>query len=86
MTRAVLRAVGTVLRVTSANRSGEPPARTAADAARALGTKVALILDAGPAPGGVPSTVVKVEGDHWQMIREGAITARQLTAAIEAHD
>lgn len=75
---ALLRAVGSVLSVTSANRSGEPPAITADAAAAALGSRVALILDAGRSPGGVPSTVVRVDGDEVQVLREGAISEAEI--------
>ena len=78
---ALLRAWGGVLAVTSANRSGEPPARTATEACAALEPFVALALDAGPAIGGVPSTVVKVDGDNVEILREGAISAEKIRAA-----
>ncbi|MBN1558229.1 MAG: threonylcarbamoyl-AMP synthase [Lentisphaerae bacterium] len=73
LTQALLRACGGVLRVSSANRSGAPPALTAAEAAAALGEAVDVILDAGPAPGGVASTVVRVAGDTLEILREGAV-------------
>ena len=72
-TRTILSAAGRVLRVTSANRSGLPPALTAAAAAAALGDGVELVLDTGPAPGGRPSTVVKIEETTITILREGAI-------------
>ncbi len=70
---ALLRALGRPLAVTSANISGAPPAATADAAAEDLGDAVALILDAGPAPGGVPSTVGRITPDGLECIREGAI-------------
>ncbi|MGQ9660763.1 MAG: L-threonylcarbamoyladenylate synthase [Kiritimatiellia bacterium] len=73
ITRTILREAGGVLRVTSANRSGEPPALTAEEALRAIGFGVAAVVDAGPAPGGVASTVVKVEEGQVRILREGAI-------------
>ena len=82
--RAVIRSAGSVLAVTSANRSDEPPARCAEDAVRALGeSSVALVLDAGPSPGGVPSTVVKVMGDKVEVLREGAIAKADIAAVTE---
>lgn len=75
---AVLRAVGGALAVTSANRSGEPAALTADAAAEALGASVSVILDAGPSPGGVPSTVVRVDGERVEVLREGAIGAKEI--------
>jgi L-threonylcarbamoyladenylate synthase len=71
--RALLREMGGLLRVTSANRSGRPPAVTAAEAARMLGAAVAAVLDDGPAAGGQPSTVVRAHGGSIEILREGAI-------------
>jgi L-threonylcarbamoyladenylate synthase len=82
VTLAVLRAMGVPLRVTSANQSGEPPACTAADAVRALGGAVALALDAGPAPIGEASTVVKLDGPQLAVVRAGAIPEREIRDAL----
>jgi L-threonylcarbamoyladenylate synthase len=71
---AVLTQAGGVLRVTSANLSGEPAARTAASAAAALGSHVALVLDAGPSPLGVESTVVEATGAAPVILRQGALS------------
>lgn len=75
VTLALLRSRGGPLAVSSANRSGEPPARTAAEAEHALGPSVAMVLDAGPVTAGIPSTVVRVRRDALEMLREGAIPA-----------
>lgn len=80
----LLRAAGGVLRVTSANESGRPPALTAGAARGALGEHVAVVLDAGPAPGGTASTVVRVEerkaaGEpEIVVLREGAVSIEEL--------
>ena len=70
--------------VTSANRSGQPPALTAPEAWAALTPQVALALDAGPAPGGKASTVVKVEPGGWILLRAGPISSAELGAAAGA--
>jgi len=72
---ALLRAWGGPLAVSSANRSGYPPAQTADEAEEALGECVALVLDAGPVSGGVASTVVRVREETCEILREGAIPA-----------
>lgn len=77
---AVLRAAGGPLLVTSANRSGAPAACTAAEAVAQVGSAVAVVLDGGPAPGGVASTVVKVDHDDMKILRHGALTEDQLRA------
>lgn len=66
---------------TSANVSGRPPMRTAEEVEAAFGSQVDLILDAGPTPGGAPSTVVTVNGPP-QILREGPVSRQQLQAVF----
>jgi L-threonylcarbamoyladenylate synthase len=73
LTRALIRFLGTALTGTSANRSGGPDPLTAGDVLRAVGERLDLILDAGPAPGGMPSTVVDVSVPTPRVIRQGAV-------------
>ena len=61
------------LAVSSANRSGSPPAVTAEDASEALGYDVEVYLDAGPSAAPVPSTIVDLTGDPPTVLRSGAI-------------
>ena len=82
VTLALLRSVGRVLAVTSANRSGEPPTVTAQEAAEAVGGRVSVVLDAGRSPGGVPSTVVRVDGEKVEILREGAITRNEIMRVV----
>ncbi len=80
--RALCEAAGGLLRCTSANHSGEPPARTADEAAAALPSADALV-DGGPAPGGVASTVARVAADgSLAVFREAAIPRAALEAAL----
>ncbi|WP_122820736.1 L-threonylcarbamoyladenylate synthase [Varibaculum vaginae] len=68
------------LAVTSANLHGLPPAQSAAEAKSYFGDKVAAYLDAGPSQIGEPSTIVKVEGENYSLLRIGAIAPAQLSA------
>ena len=71
---AWLRELGDVApAVTSANRSGQPPALTAADAWAALAPHVALALDAGPVAVGAASTVVKIAAGAIEILRPGPV-------------
>ncbi len=72
--RALAREFGP-LPVTSANISGRAAATTAEEVFAQLGERIDLILDGGPALGGVPSTVVDCSGDEPKVLREGAIAA-----------
>lgn len=82
VTLAILKAMGGVLRVTSANLSGAAPALTAVAAVAALGAAIELAVDAGPAPGGVPSTVVKIGSGRCDVLREGAISAAEISGIV----
>jgi L-threonylcarbamoyladenylate synthase len=66
---------------TSANRAGAAPARTAEAVQRALGDAVDLILDAGPTPGGLPSTVVDAH-HSLSIVREGALERSVIEARL----
>ena len=57
---------------TSANRSGVPSARSAAEALEQLGNGVDLVLDGGRLEG-IESTVVRVIGDSIQVLRAGPV-------------
>ncbi|MFI5354020.1 MAG: L-threonylcarbamoyladenylate synthase [Desulfobaccales bacterium] len=75
----LMAALGLPLTGTSANRSGQEPLATAAVVARDLGDEVDLILDAGPCPGGLPSTIVDVTVSPPRLVRAGALA----TSAIQ---
>ncbi len=71
--RHILNCCGGALAVTSANRSGMPAAVDATAAAAALGRGVDAVLDGGPAPVGVASTIVRIAGNDLEILRIGAI-------------
>ncbi len=79
--RRLIAASGGGLPVTSANLSGHPDATTAEEVRAQLGGRIALILDGGGTPGGVPSTVVDCTGDGVRIVREGAIPATEIDRA-----
>lgn len=68
--------------VSSANKSGRPPAQTAAEAREQLGEDVAVYLEDGPAAGGVASTIVDVTGAAPRILRVGGVTEAQLRAVV----
>lgn len=82
--RRLIAASGGGLPVTSANRSGHPDTTTADEVVEQLGGRVALVLDGGTAPGGVPSTVVDCTTEPVKILREGAITRHDIEAALRA--
>ena len=70
--RALLYRVGP-LTGTSANRHGEAPCITVADALGSLGGSPDLVLDGGTTRGGAPSTLVDLTGDADKVLRPGPI-------------
>lgn len=79
---ALAAGLGHPLTATSANRAGDPAARTLAEARAALGDKVKVFLEGGTLNAAAPSTVVAVENGSWRLIRLGAISELQLAAAL----
>jgi L-threonylcarbamoyladenylate synthase len=79
----LLRLVGPMA-VSSANKSGNPPATTAADAQAQLGEQVSVYLDGGPSPIGVASTVVDITGDIPSVLRIGAVPLDRLREVVGA--
>lgn len=79
---ALLTAFGGPLAAPSANRSGRPSPTTAAHVATDLGDDLGVVLDGGPCPVGVESTVVDVRGTAPVVLREGSITREELDTAV----
>ena len=85
LARAVLRATGPMA-VTSANRTGERPATDADAARRAFPRRDVLVLDGGPTPGPVPSTIISLAGERALapvVVRDGLLSRTALAAVLE---
>ena len=81
--RALAGALGGSVTATSANRSGEPGARSAGAVVAALGPAVQLVLDGGAAAAETPSTIVDVSQETPTLIREGAVPWDRVVASCE---
>lgn len=75
--RSWLRELGP-LTATSANPSGRPPALTRGEVESFLAGRDAGIIESPPLPGGAPSTLIRFEGDGWEVLREGAFPLSEL--------
>lgn len=82
--QALIEALSAPLTATSANRSGGPDPVTPEDVRRQLEGEIDLILDAGPCPGGVSSTIVDCTVSPPRILRQGAITEAAIQAALAA--
>jgi tRNA threonylcarbamoyl adenosine modification protein (Sua5/YciO/YrdC/YwlC family) len=60
--------------LTSANLSGQGDTVTAEQVVQSLGDSVGMVLSDGPSRYGQASTVVRVEGNHLEILRSGVLT------------
>lgn len=80
--RELCRLAGGPVVSTSANPSGGPPPASPDALDPALLARVDLVLDGGPTPGGLPSTVVAVEGGEARLVRAGAVAWEAVQEAL----
>jgi len=78
---ALIRAFGQPITGTSANRSGQPAPRTADEVVEQLDGDIDVVIDGGPCPLGVESTVVDLRSGVPRILREGAIRRQELESA-----
>lgn len=76
--RALVRACGGALTATSANVSGQPPARTAKEVENYFPAGIDLIVDGGEVTATEASTVLDVSSSEARLVREGAISREEL--------
>ncbi len=74
----LIEAFGSPITGTSANRSGQPGARSAIDALHQLGESIDIVIDGGELEDSPASTVLDVSGDQPVLLREGPITYEML--------
>lgn len=79
--RAVVRALGVPLAQTSANTHGAPAATSGSGLDPAIVAAADLVLDAGPAPVGVASTIVDATSDALRILRAGALDEAEVLLA-----
>jgi L-threonylcarbamoyladenylate synthase len=81
---ALVEAVGGPVTGTSANLSGYPSCTNAAQIVQQLGDCLPLILDAGDTGAVFASTIVRIDGDEWSIVREGAVPEAEIREAFKA--
>lgn len=81
-TRALIRRFGRPLAAPSANRSGRISPTSAADVVEEFGDGIAVILDGGPTPVGVESTILACVGGRVRLLRPGGVTREAIEAVL----
>ncbi|MGE0404713.1 MAG: L-threonylcarbamoyladenylate synthase [Candidatus Korobacteraceae bacterium] len=81
---AVIRKAGLPVTATSANLSGAAECTTAVAVREQLADRISVIVDGGPSPREVASTIVDLSGENgrWRIIREGAIPTQEIEAVL----
>lgn len=80
---ALVAIAGGLLTATSANRAGEPPARSAAEVEAYFGDSLDLIIDGGASKSELPSTVLDITRDPPALIREGVVSRRDIALTLK---
>jgi L-threonylcarbamoyladenylate synthase len=80
--RELARAFQFPITATSANRAGQPAADSADDVAAAL-PDVDVLIDAGRAPGGAPSTIISFDDARPVLLREGAVPWERVIKSLQ---
>jgi L-threonylcarbamoyladenylate synthase len=81
--RALASAWGSPVPATSANRSGQPPAVTASDLGELARDARVLVIDAGAAPGGPPSTIVDARRTPIALVRAGVVPWSRVLESVQ---
>jgi L-threonylcarbamoyladenylate synthase len=84
--QALIRAAGLPIAAPSANLFMRASATTAQHVVEDLGDRTDLILDGGPTPYGIESTVVSVLGGETRLLRPGAVAPEAVAEVLSSLD
>ncbi|HDY65940.1 MAG TPA: threonylcarbamoyl-AMP synthase [Phycisphaerae bacterium] len=76
--RRILEQVPGAVIAPSANRRGSRSPRSGEDVLATLEGKIDLLIDSGPARYGKDSSIVRIEGNNWKLLRKGVYDERVL--------
>lgn len=76
--RDILRVAGGPVVAASANHAGEAPPHSGQEVAKNFAGEFDLLIDAGRTQYAKPSTIVRVEGEVFELVRSGVYDARML--------
>jgi L-threonylcarbamoyladenylate synthase len=80
--QAIIEQLGQPVIATSANISGQPTSRTGIEVFAAMDGAVDLVLDGGMC-GGQGATTVDVTEPYWRVIKEGAVSEKELQECLK---
>jgi len=81
---AVIAAAGIPITATSANLSGASECTSAEQVRQQLDGRIEIIVDGGPSPRDIASTIVDLSDiTGWRIMREGAIASEEISKLLE---
>ncbi|HNR67177.1 MAG TPA: L-threonylcarbamoyladenylate synthase [bacterium] len=80
---SLLKSCGFPIVSTSANRSGQPESVIAEQVLETFGSELDLIIDGGPTPSSLTSTVVDVTRPKPKVLREGAVSILEINTVLD---
>ena len=81
---AVIKAAGLPITATSANLSGASECTSAEQVRAQLDGRIEIIVDGGPSPRDIASTIVDLsDATGWRILREGAIASEEISKLLE---
>ena len=81
---AVIKAAGIPITATSANLSGASECTTADQVREQLDGRIEIIVDGGPSPRDIASTIVDLsDPTGWRILREGAIASEEISKLLD---
>ena len=83
LVREIIRLLGEPITGTSANRAGARPPVSAAEVAFQLGDMVSLVINGGPCPRRLESTVIDITQDPPRILRDGVVRREELEEEME---
>lgn len=79
---SVIRAAGVPITATSANLSGASECTSAGAVRDQLQERISIIVDGGPSPRDVSSTIVDLSEGGWRVLREGAVPRQAIADTL----
>jgi L-threonylcarbamoyladenylate synthase len=81
-TLELIRLAGVPLAAPSANLSGEPSLKAAADVLKVFGGKIDAVIDGGPCAGGIESTILDLTVTPPKILRQGGLSAEAIDSVL----
>ncbi len=78
----LIRSVGAPIVAPSANLTGRPSPLHAGDVIKELGSELSAVIDAGPCPEGIESTVIDMTSKPYRILRPGGVTYEDLRNVV----